>query len=170
VNYRVVYDVCDDVALPSHTAALVFLGGAVFFTLAWVVLTYCIRKRSPESGLSMRPGAVVGGLLVCVGVLQVATGTWPVYRDQMRCKEWTRAGDHQTAEGPVTQFERENGKYPPTHFWVGNVRFTYRTYEPKTGGFSGVFTAPGEDLKLRDGLRVRIAHRDGRILRIEVAE
>lgn len=171
MNYRVVYDVLDDVALPSHTFPLVFLGAAAFFMLGWVGLTYCIRKTNPESGLSMRPGVVIGGFFVCLGVSQVVTGTWSVYRDQARCKEWVRAGDHETTEGTVTQHRRESGKSPPTHFQVGDVRFTYRTYEPKTGGFSGEFTAPGaEGLKLRDGLRVRLAHRDGRILRIELAE
>jgi hypothetical protein len=171
VNYRVVYDVLDDVAIPSHTAALFFLGTAIFITVGWVVLTYCIRKTNPERGLSMRPGVVIGTILICVGVLQVAGGTYPVYRDQQQCKEWLRSGQCDTAEGVVAEFHRESGKYPPTHFRVGDMRLSYKTYEPTTGGFRGGFTAPGtEDLKLRDGLRVRIAHRDGRILRVEVGE
>jgi hypothetical protein len=89
----------------------------------------------------------------------------------MQCKEWARSGQYDTAEGVVADHRREAGKYPPTHFRVGDVPFTYKTYEPKVGGFRGGFTAPGtEDLKLRDGLRVRIAYRDGRILRVEVGE
>jgi hypothetical protein len=171
VNYRTVYDVIDAPALPTHTEGLVFLGGALFFTTVWVTLTHCIRRTNPERELRVWPGLVVGLLLVGVGVLQVVTGTYPVYRDQRQCREWLRAGRHDTVEGVVADFRRDAGKNPHYHFRVGDVRFTYWPLRQETGGFVGNFTAPGtDDLKLRDGLRVRVTHRDGRILRIEAAE
>jgi hypothetical protein len=114
---------------------------------------------------------IVGGLFVCVAVVQIVNTAYPVYRDQMQCREWLRAGQHDTVEGTIADFRRDAGKNPHHHFRVGDVRFTYWPLRQHTGGFSGDFTAPGTDnLKLRDGLRVRIAHRDGRILRIEVAQ
>ena len=85
----------------------------------------------------MRPGVVVGGIFVCAGVVQVVGGTHPAYRDQTQCKEWLRSGQHDTAEGVVADFHREAGRDAPTHFRVGDVRFSYKTYEPTTGGFRG---------------------------------
>jgi hypothetical protein len=171
VNYRVVYDVLDDVPIPAREEGLIFLGAALFWTILWVVLTRCIRARSPGKGPPVRAGVVIGGLFICLGLVTVVRGTYPMFVDQKRCKEWARAGDFLTEEGRITAFVRESGRNPPTHFQVGAVRFTYRGSATRTGGFRGTFTDPGaRDLRLRDGLAVRIAHRDGRILRIEVAD
>jgi hypothetical protein len=53
---------------------------------------------------------------------------------------------------------------------VAGADFTFYGFQPRTGGFHGTFTTPQKpDPRLETGLMVRIAHREGRILRIEVA-
>jgi hypothetical protein len=118
-----------------------------------------------------RGGFVVGGLFICIGTWMAATETYPLFADQRQCKDWARAGNYQMAEGRVTGLIRERGRNQPTHFKVGSADFTYHGFQPWTGGFHGVCMAPdAQDLCLREGLPVRIAYYDGRILRIEVGD
>ena len=165
--YRVVYDVLDDAVLPAHTMELMWFGGALLWTTLWVVICRSVPQlREKNQG---RPGIFIGGFFLIIGTIMVVGSTYPTFADQRRCKAWARAGDYQVAEGPVAGFKRGVGRDPLTTFRIGNAVFEYRREAPKTGGFRGKFTVP-EDVQLRDGLPVRIAHRDGRILRIEVAE
>ncbi len=167
--YRIVYDVLDDAVLPAHREELYWLGFAVVWTLIWAGARRATRKISDPKQRPARGGLVVGGFFICVGILLVTTETLPIFLDQRRCQEWARTGDFQTSEGRINHLIREPGKYPLTHFEVGADNFTFRGLGPKTGGFHGVFTdskAPEE--RLREGLPVRIAHHDGRILHIEV--
>jgi hypothetical protein len=167
--YRVAYDVLDDSLLPAHEVGLVFLGFAVVWLAIWFFV-YRYVAIPPERKKGMRAGFVVGGIFVAVGITLVAGKTWPTFHHQQQCRDWARCGDYQTFEGVVTGFQSGKSK-SPTHFRVGDVPFTYGGYEPTDGGFRGRFTAPdSQDLKLRDGMAVRIAHRDGRILRIEIAD
>jgi len=169
--YRVAYDVLEDVTLPAQQGGVVFLGFALVWTVAWVAFHRFVRGMPTERRRNLWPGLVAGVVLVGVGAVVVATQTYPMFVDQRRCKDWARGGDFQTVEGPVTRVKREGGKNPPRHFQVGDIDFTYRVIDPETGGFHGEFTAPwAQDLQLRDGLPVRVAFRDGRILRIDVAE
>jgi hypothetical protein len=171
MTYRTVFDVRADDIFAGNAAGLHYLSIAIAWTAVWVVLHRSVQGMPPARRRNGWKGAVVGGVLIAVGVIVVAGTTYPAVRDQRRCREWLRAREYRTATGVVTALRRDAGKYPPWHFRVGATDFTYRGYNARTGGFRGEFTAPGADrLTLRDGLPVRIAHRDGRILRIEVAE
>jgi uncharacterized membrane protein len=168
VIYQIVYDVSDDLLIPTRQLQIVFLGFALFWTSIWITAYRYDRRKPPDQRRISSGGIFVGIFLVIVGILLVVSETYPEYREQKQCKEWVRIGDYQVAEGPITNLRREAGKYPPWHFQVGEVLFTYRTINPKVGGFHGEFTAPNtEDLELREGLFVRIAYHDERILRIE---
>lgn len=165
------YDVRDDGLFAGSEFGLYFLGFAIFWTTAWILIHRYVRGMPPDRRRNWRAGAVVGGILVAVGSIVVAGTTYPLARDQWLCREWLEAGEFQTAAGDVTALRREAGKYPPYHFRVGGTDFSYRPINATVGGFQGEFTAPGsERSKFRDGLPVRVAHRDGRILRIEVGE
>jgi hypothetical protein len=167
--YRVVYDVLDDATLPAHTHELIFLGGALLWLTVWFTLHRVVPQLRAKK--QMRGGLFVGGLFLCIGTIAVVGSTYPTFADQRRCKAWARDNDYQTAEGTITRFKKDPGRDPATTFTVGDATFTYRRESPKTGGFRGSFTAAeAHDLQLRDGLPVRVAHRDGRILRIEVAD
>ena len=172
MTYHTLYDVADDSAFAGREAGLVFLLVAVGWTALWLLIHWLIRRTRPaavDGRWNWLGGLVVGVVLIAVGVAVVVTDTYPAYLVQRQCREWVKAGDYQTAEGPVTDFRVENGKSPPRHFQVAGLPFTYRMSTNDGGGFRGTFTAPGaEDRRLANGLQVRIAHRDGRILRIEV--
>jgi hypothetical protein len=168
VRYRVVYDVLDDGALPGIQSVLVMLGAALLFMLG-VLLTYRLKRQMPPA----KRRRILFGLIPCVllvpiGAWGVASRTCPALLDQRQCKAWARAGDYQTVEGSITH---RGGSKSSMYFQVAGVDFTCTWDNPRTGGFCGDFTAPGEKaLLLLNGLPVRVAHWDGRILRLEVAD
>jgi hypothetical protein len=171
MTYRVVYDVLDSESSLQNSGGLrILLVALVFMILLifvyWRSLGY--QEGRPLSGQDQGPRILGGifflGLFVLAGAWEVATQTYPEYVEEQRCKEWARSGDYQTAEGPVIHLGKNS-------FQVGEARFPYFRKYSNTGGFYGKFTAPGtEGLRLRPGLKVRIAHQEGRILRIEIAE
>jgi hypothetical protein len=175
MHYRVAYDVLDDGALVGRAHELAFLGFALAWTTVWCLVYRFNRGLSPEKRKQMRGGFVVGALFIAVGAWLVLTRTLPRYREQRQCQAWLRSGEVETVEGVIRDFDpatKSGGRHKPyTDFRVGDARFSYAGWEPKVGGFQGDFTDPAaSDLRLRDGLPVRISHREGRILRIEVGE
>lgn len=171
LNYRLVYDVLDDSPFAGRGMGLIFLGFALAWTALWVVIHRCVRGMPEERRRKWWVGLVVGSVFATVGVIGICTETWPAYREQRRCREWARSGKHETTEGRIADFQRESGRNAWRRFQIGEVRFAFRGEQPATGGFRGTFTAEGTDeLTLKDGLAVRIAYRDERILRIEIAE
>jgi hypothetical protein len=169
VLYRVVYDVLNDTAIPGRMPELVWLGFAVAWTAIWFGLNRILTKTSARKSRTTRGGFLVGGVFICIGIWLAASQTYPLFVDQRLCKDWARTGNFHITDGRVTALIRERGKYPPTHFQVGNASFTYYGFPPRTGGFHGIFTeSDAHNLSLREGLAVRIAHHNGRILRIEV--
>jgi hypothetical protein len=171
MTYRVVYDVLDSSVSAQNRGELFFL----LFALVWTTLLFFIyrhrRRWLSNQVREMLGGFLAGGLFIVIGVWLVATRTYPAYLENQRCKEWARRGDYQTAEGPITDFARGPGREPLISFRAGETSFTYRWNDSSKGSFHGSFTAPGtEGLRLRGGLMVRVAHRDGVILRIEIAE
>jgi hypothetical protein len=172
MTYTIAYDVRDDSVFAGHGMPLLFVGGAILWTAFWVLLHRCIRGMPPERRRNAWKGSAIGALLIVVGSIAVATSTVPAVRDQLRCRDWLRTGDHQTVAGEVAGLHRQSpSKNPVWLFHVGETEFRYQALQPPVAGFRGEFTAPGtRDRSLRDGLPVRIAHRDGRILRIEIGE
>jgi hypothetical protein len=171
MNYDIVYDVMDDSVFAGREYGLYFSGFAVFWTFGWWAFHKFVRGVPEVRRKNLAGGLVVGGVLVAVGGLVLINETIPVIRDQRKCRAWLLSREHETVEGTIVSFKREAGSFTaPSHFQVGETKFEVRIRPPRAGGFRGSFTAPGtEGLRLKDGLNVRIACRDGRILRVEVA-
>lgn len=169
--YRIVYDVQDDSVFAGHSIGLIFTGFAIFWTAFWYVLHRYVRGMPPEQRRNAWKGGVAGCILIAAGLIILTGTTIPAIRDQLRCRKWLLTGEHQTATGGVSDFRRDAGKNAARRFRVGETDFAYWAINSPIAGFRGDFTTPdATQLKLRDGLSLRIAHRDSRILRIEVAE
>ncbi len=172
MSYNIVYSVLNDSIFAGRERGLLFLGFALLWTGFWFFFHKYVRGVPEDRKRGLWPGVAVGGILIVCGVLVVINETYPVIRDQRRCREWLRSGAHEVTEGVISQFRREAGSYTArTHFQIGDSKFSYRLYPPRAGGFDGNFTAAGtESLRLKNGMHVRIAHHDGRILQIEIAD
>jgi hypothetical protein len=171
MTYRVVYEVLDDSLLP-HKGGL----GLLVVVLVWLgvfVAVHLFGKSSPEQRRKMRWAWLPVGLLAAVAVWLIATRDFPSYADQRQCREWVRTGAFEVVEGRVSDLSPPDRVRRPRHpridFRVGGVPFSYRYGQLGRGGFQGTFTA-ADAQAISEGLPVRIAHRDGRILRIETAE
>jgi hypothetical protein len=176
MKYHVVYDVLDAGWSIVNTGEMHFLLVGLGLTLLLIVIYsrgigYIGGRRMSE----VDPGKKLAGLLlpllfILVGAWEVATNNYPAYLENERFKEWVRLGDYETIEGVITNYSMGR-KYGSAGFQVGDIRFTYPRMDHSTGSFRGQFSAPGtEDLKLENGMKVRIAHREGRILRMEIAK
>jgi hypothetical protein len=176
MKYHVVYDVRDAgwsllTAGETHFM-LVGLGVTILLGfLYWRGMGYINGRRTSEVDAGKKfAGLFLPLLFALIGGWQVATNNYPAYLENRRFQEWVRQGDYQTVEGAVTDYSLGR-KYGSAGFRVGDVRFTYPRMGHSKGSFRGQFTAPGtESLRLENGVKVRVAHREGRILRIEIAE
>ena len=179
--YRVVYDLLDDswVYVPGALAAFCFLcvafmwrhrrnhrgvveGTASFTILSPGLISHRPAWRStagqPAPLLHVATFGIIGLCLVNVEYNAVA--------DQWQSKEWLRAGQYDTVEGVIADCRpsRNGGAH---RFRVQEIVFVC----DKAGGFRGTFTAPDAPPSaeaLRNGARVRVTHREGRVLRIEI--
>jgi hypothetical protein len=167
VAYLVLYDVLDD--SPRIGLGPTMLAFAVLWTSFWVFIHRFNPHMPPERRRNWRAALLIGPLFTALALYVLATDTFPGYVDQRRCREWARQHAYETVEGPVVGFRRDAGKNVTTHFKVGEIAFSYDAMLSKKGGFQGEFTVL-TPIKLRDGPHVRVAHREGRILRMEVAE
>jgi hypothetical protein len=89
-----------------------------------------------------------------------------VLYQHFRCAASARAGDFEVVEGQVTDFrplaKREKGS---ERFTVQGNTFSYSSANLGQGGFRYEF---GPDGLLHEGSQVRISHREGRILKLEI--
>src|SRR5262249_29669257 len=118
------------------------------------------------AGVEGAPWVVVIVLFLltsCLGVF-LASYTYEAFVQRRRCQEWARAGQYQVTEGTVADYQyRKAGP----RFRVAGVSFDLLN---GSAGFTGRFNVPGAaEGSLRDGLPVRLAHREGFILRVEIA-
>jgi hypothetical protein len=107
---------------------------------------------------------VVSFLVLASAVVFLASRTYEGYMQRQRCREWTRTGQYQVAEGTITDYQfRKAG----ARFSVAGLSFELLE---RSAGFTGRFNVPTRaEGSLRDGSRVRLAHREGFILRLEIA-
>jgi hypothetical protein len=169
MNYRLVYDVLNDTTFPWF---------GVFFAIVPLLLVAAsclelvdrVRGGGPTSALPRGLHTIpIAGLVVAILILSLfgffsASKTYEGFVQRQQCKEWARAGQYQVTEGAIADYElRKAG----ATFRVADFSFDLLN---RSAGFTGRFNAgaAAQDL-LRDGLRVRLAHRDGFILRVEVA-
>jgi hypothetical protein len=160
VEYRVIYDVRED-AWPWLSAAPPLLIGLL------AVLCYGRRGgRAPdEPPAGWRPSR---WLLPLLGLtfLYFAWNAADAFLGHSRCRGWAEAGQYEVTEGRAADY-RSYGKPSSESFRVEDF-----AYDGSAGraGYRGRFTAPGVRADaLRDGASIRVAHRSGCILRIEVA-
>jgi hypothetical protein len=100
---------------------------------------------------------------VCfVCAISVAIGTQREFRQVKKALE---TGDYQVSEGIVSNFvPMPPGGHAMESFRVGQDFFEY-------GGWSSItFNSDWNKGGIHNGVQVRIAHRDGKILRIEVRD
>jgi CHAT domain-containing protein/tetratricopeptide (TPR) repeat protein len=174
-SWRVAYDITSDYRLRPQDLFLtampaVLLGGAWLVTLVRLVLGYGNPQKNGET-LVLIP--VV--LLFILGLYYLARGSW--VRSQWRCRRWYRIGAHTTTEGTVVGYEsrypqddRESRKNTVT-FRIGEQQFTVESRSRKGGYRLGDPSLPGDHSEhIWNGKRLRVMHRDGRILRLEVLE
>jgi hypothetical protein len=142
------------------TPALVLLlflalaGGAVFAAVRSYKERYWSQLAMTVPALALVFGGGWYAVPAYVG------GAWELVRAAER-------GDYDVAEGPVTDYELtgSNSRWHES-FKVGGVAFSYSSGSANLG-----FGQPApRGGPIRPGLHVRIAHRDGVILRLEVRE
>ena len=163
MEYQVVYDVLDD-GWPWDSVLNGLLALGLF-------LAYLLARRGGRpsaSGIAASRSRLSWWLLVLGGVTVLVFGCLGLFAvlQQRQCKEWDRTGDYEVAEGAVSAYYRDS-KPSSERFRVGELTVSCWG---RSAGYRGRFNAPGvSGLVLRNGIRARIAHRDGLVLRVEVA-
>jgi hypothetical protein len=170
MQYRLVYDVLNDGPpwLGVFFAVLAFLFAAACFLEIRERLRGKRTATTPRQPRSIE--VLPASLVVVLGLFMVGLGaifawyTHEAHAQQRQCQVWVRSGEHEVTEGTVAEYEyRRVG----TRFRVAGKEFDLST---RSVGFTGRFNEPGAAKEsLDDGLPVRVAHREGFILRVEIA-
>jgi hypothetical protein len=153
-GYLVVYDILrDGIGVAPVAVCLGMLLGCVF----GIALLVSQRKRRKS---------VVGVALWVVGWVTASLfGGGNVLYQHFCCVAWARSDDFQVLEGRVTQFHPLVRGKGAESFTVAGVTFSYGDSSLGQGGFRYTFGVGG---LLKEGVQVRVAHREGRILKLEV--
>lgn len=156
-RYTVVYDVLrDGIGIAPVGVCLGMLLGLGF---GIALLIHERKQRKPIGGL------IVG--LILWGTAALFGGGNVIYQ-HLRCVAWAKSGNYEVVEGRVTGFQpRSAGQKSSERFTVKGLTFAYSDSNLGQGGFRYPFGPHG---RLQDGTRVRVAHRQGRILKLEIRE
>jgi hypothetical protein len=155
MDYIVVYDILRD-----------GIGVAPIFVCVGMLLGLCVGIGVLVSQRKQRKP--VGCLIVWLILwsLGVVVGGGNVLYQHFRCAAWARSGNFDVTEGQVTEFrplaKREKGN---ESFTVQGLTFSYSSSNLSQGGFRYEL---GPDGLLQEGSQVRISHREGRILKLEI--
>lgn len=150
----VVYDILrDGIGIAPVGVCLGMLAGLGVGVFA---LVSQLRQRKPVIGIAIwlvlwTAGTVVGG--------------GNVLYQHFRCVSWARSGNFQTVEGPVSQFQPKTRTHKSESFVVQGITFSYSNASLGEGGFRYCF---GPDGLMHEGAHVRVSHREGRILKLEI--
>lgn len=118
----------------------------------------------------MKRNLIVSIVIVCVVFAGgfILLGSSLVHRSE--CKRWAQTGNYQVVEGPVENFDREEhhgnkgGNYTIETFSVQGVNFRCKSgNDAFNGGYRGTNGPIGP------GVPVKIAYREGQILKLWVA-
>jgi hypothetical protein len=95
--------------------------------------------------------------------LFAARKTYEGFAQLRQCQEWLQAGQYHVTEGSIANYQYRRAG---ASFRVADSPFDILD---RSAGFTGRFNVPGApQVSLRDGLQVRLAHREGFILRVEI--
>lgn len=154
-DYIVVYDILRDGI--GIAPIFICLGMLVGLCVGLGILVSQRKQRKPVGCLIVwligwATGAVLGG--------------GNVLYQHFRCAAWARGGNFEVVEGPVTDFQplakHQKGS---ERFTVQGKTFSYSSANLSQGGFRYEF---GPDGLLHEGSQVRISHREGRIVKLEI--
>jgi hypothetical protein len=153
-EYIVVYDILRDGIGIAPLA--VFLGMFAGFVFGVVFLLALRQQRKP-----------VGCMILWLTFWAIVSiiGVKNVLGQHLLCVEWARKGAFDVTEGPVSQFAPHTLTKRRETFVVNGITFSYSDAALADGGFRYSF---GPDGDLRVGTQVRVAHREGRILKLEI--
>jgi hypothetical protein len=157
MHYVTVFDAADSpfrnltFVLPG--LALVLVGGVLVFRPSWLDR---LRFRPSPAKRWFRPFAWFYFLFAIFWT--VAAG-WAVLSDAIGAKAALRSRNCQTVEGPVQNFHpMPAAGHDTEHFDVQGIAFSYSDYIV-TAGFNTTSSHGGP---IREGLPVRICHKDGK--------
>jgi hypothetical protein len=157
MRYVVVYDILTSSEWRGWDVLPHFLGG-VF------AITFGILKLRSDRSIS-REGVfpiVIGAIFCLVSTIFMVSSS----SQDAKCRDEARRG-LVTVEGIVENFHpMPYGGHDQEHFTVGGEQFSYTDFDISECGFHQSASHGGP---IRPGLHVRIGHRAGRILKIEVA-
>ena len=154
-GYIVVYDILRDGMGVAPVG--VCLGMLTGLALGVFVLVSLRKQRK-----------AVGGIIIWLIAWAAGTvlGGGNVLFQLFRCSAWARSGDFKVVEGRVTNFHsRKAWEKGAESFTVEGITFSYSRANLSRGGFRYQL---GPDGPLRTGVQVRVSHREGRILKLEV--
>ena len=159
LHYVVAYDVVADG----------FSGMRLILPLVWLVALLVGGCAAVAKFRRRDYNAATGvGVLVALWGVMGGVGFGNVVRQQLKCIHQAKAGDFDVVEGEVRDYvpQSEFGKGYES-FTVNGVAFRYSDNDLSLGGFHNTAHRGGP---VRPGLHARIAHRDGRILRLEIRQ
>ncbi len=163
-SYRVVFDLASTGVAWWPVVIIVALVGVVIFAYSrQIVESASSRSRDDSAGFSL-PYVVIA--IMAVAFVFGAIVIYVIYAKEARliAAEGTSA---QTVEGVVSQFvPMPYTGHALERFCVSSTCFAYSDYNI-TGGFNNASSHGGP---IHDGLRVRIKHVDGVIVRLEVED
>src|SRR5688500_4867138 len=152
MRYEILYDITET-GLRGASPASYWIASAVAVLVGVWAIFHGVRRRQVVPVLV---GLVFGGFFATFAVRAVLR--------QSELLETARAGRVQVVEGVVTDFHpRPPGGKGTESFTVGGVHFEY-VHGMQAAGFTLDPLAGGP---IRHGMHVRIAHVDGRILKLE---
>ena len=150
----VVYDILrDGIGVAPVGVCLGMLAG---FVLGVGLFVSQRKQRKPVVG---------GAIWLILWAAGTILGGGNVLYQHFRCVAWAQSGDFQIVEGRVTQFHPKSWPKKSESFVVEGITFSYGDANLSQGGFRYSF---GPDGLLREGAHVRVSHRQGRILKLEI--
>jgi len=155
-----------DIGQAGFTGWRPILSGLAFIAVgALLVFAPNPMQRILRGGLQGRARRVLGWMFLCFALLWTYASYSQTYPSYRRLLEATRSGRVQIVEGFVEKFHpMPKGGHDAEHFEVGGVTFGYSDYA-NHGGFNNTVSHGGP---MREGLYVRIAYVDRRIVRLEI--
>ena len=161
-DYRVVYDALEQ----GHPLEdYVFL---ILWFLGLVVPFFLLTRARSQNKIRTKQLVV---FTITWGVFWGVVGglvNLNAFLKQSECQKWLRTGDYIVTEGIVEKFDpAPYSGHKNESFELNGYRFEYSDFDRSKGCFNNTSSHGGP---IYEGRKVRIYHKDGIILRIEVPE